>query len=103
MLSIQSCFKLGSATYQVSRLSSPAPRTMPRGLLNTAIEHENPVIFLERSSLFPSVGEVPDNHYTIEFGEASVRRTGSDVTVVATSTFVTEALKAADIVGEDGN
>lgn len=73
-----------------------------KGLLNTAIEHENPVIFLERSSLFPSVGEVPDNHYTIKFGEASVRRTGSDVTVVATSTFVTEALKAADIVGEDG-
>ena len=67
-----------------------------KGLLKTAIRDDNPVISFEHMGLPAIEGEVPEEEYTIPFGQASVRREGTDVTVVALSLMVYEALAAAE-------
>ena len=54
-----------------------------KGLLKTAIRDENPVVFVESQQLYNRRGEVPQEDYLIPFGEAVVRRSGDDVTIVA--------------------
>ncbi len=55
-----------------------------KGLLTTAVNDPNPVMFFEHKALYRSVKqEVPDGYYTIPFGEAVLRRTGDQVTIVA--------------------
>jgi pyruvate dehydrogenase E1 component beta subunit len=72
------------------------------GLLKTAIRDNNPVIFLEHKVLYFTKGEVPEGEYTIPFGQADVKREGTDVTVVGIHTQVQEALKAAEELAEEG-
>ncbi len=67
-----------------------------KGLLKTAIRDDNPVLFLEHMTLAGLTGEVPEEEYTIPFGQAVVRRKGTDVTVVALSRMVHEALSVAE-------
>jgi len=79
--------------------------TTPRdakGLLISAIRDDNPVIFIEHRWLYWQEDEVPEELYTIPFGEANVLREGEDITVVATSWMNVEALKAAEILGRRG-
>ena len=73
-----------------------------KGLLATAIRDDNPVIFLEHKMLYPTKGPVPDGEYLIPFGEADVKRPGTDVTVVATQMMVQRALGAAQDLESDG-
>ena len=54
-----------------------------KGLLKTAIREDNPVVFVESQQLYNRRGEVPQEDYLIPFGEAVIRREGSDVTIVA--------------------
>ncbi len=55
-----------------------------KGLLATAIEDENPVLFFEHKALYRSISQdVPDNYYTIPFGNAAVLNEGLDITIVA--------------------
>jgi pyruvate dehydrogenase E1 component beta subunit len=54
-----------------------------KGLLKTAIRDDNPVFFLESERLLSLKGEVPEREYTVPFGEAAVRREGSDCTIVS--------------------
>jgi pyruvate/2-oxoglutarate/acetoin dehydrogenase E1 component len=67
-----------------------------KGLLKTAIRDNNPVISFESSRLMGKRGEVPEEDYAIPFGEADIKRQGSDVTVVALAWLVHEALAAAE-------
>jgi pyruvate dehydrogenase E1 component beta subunit len=67
-----------------------------KGLLKAAIRDDNPVISFEHSLLGQLAGEVPEEDYTIPLGEADIKREGSDVTVVALSRMVVEALAAAE-------
>lgn len=67
-----------------------------KGLLKTAIRDENPVVFFEDKMMYQLKGPVPDADYTIPFGVADVKRIGTDVTIVATSSMVQVALAAAD-------
>lgn len=68
-----------------------------KGLLLSAIEEEDPVIFLEHMKLYRSFRqEVPEGYYTIPLGKANIVREGSDVTVVAYGAMVQAALKAAE-------
>jgi pyruvate dehydrogenase E1 component beta subunit len=67
-----------------------------KGLLIQAIRDDDPVIFLEHKMLYTLEGDVPEESYTIPFGEASVVRDGDDVTVVALGRMVQFALDAAD-------
>lgn len=69
-----------------------------KGLLKTAIRDDNPVIFFEHKLIMWTgpKSEVPDEEYLIPFGQADIKREGSDVTVVATANMVSRALNAAE-------
>ena len=73
-----------------------------KGLLKTAIRDNNPVISFESSRLMGKKGPVPEDDYTIPFGQADVKREGSDVTVVALAWLVHEALAAAEELAKEG-
>jgi pyruvate dehydrogenase E1 component beta subunit len=84
------------------KVAMPATAADAKGLLKTAIRDDNPVIFLEHRSLYFTADEAGDDDALIPFGTASVRRPGRDVTVVALSRMVGEALAAADRLAADG-
>jgi len=73
-----------------------------KGLLKTAIRDNNPVISFESSRLMGRKGPVPEEDYAIPFGQADVKRQGSDVTVVALAWLVHEALAAAEELAKEG-
>jgi pyruvate/2-oxoglutarate/acetoin dehydrogenase E1 component len=79
-----------------------------KGLLKSAIRDDDPVLFIESGSLYVNKsyygyrGPVPDEEYLIPIGKAEVKREGTDVTVVALSRTVSEAVAAADRLREDG-
>ncbi len=73
-----------------------------KGLLKTAIRDDNPVAFFEDKMLYQSKGPVPDEEYVIPFGLADIKRIGSDITMVATSSMVQVALEAAESLVEFG-
>ena len=73
-----------------------------KGLLKTAIRDENPVVFFEDKMMYKLKGPVPAEDYTIPFGVADVKRAGSDITIVATSSMVHVALGAADLLAVAG-
>jgi pyruvate dehydrogenase E1 component beta subunit len=73
-----------------------------KGLLKTAIRDDNPVVFVEDKMMFRLKGPVPADDYTIPFGVADVKRSGTDVTIVATSSMVQTALGAARILEDAG-
>lgn len=66
-----------------------------KGMLIAAVRDPNPVIILEHRWLFDTIGEVPDGTYTVPLDKAKVVREGTDVTIVATSYAVIDALNAA--------
>lgn len=73
-----------------------------KGLLKTAIRDNNPVVFFEDKLSFNLKGPVPEGEYSIPFGVADVKRSGTDITLVAVSSMVDVALKAADELAEVG-
>ena len=73
-----------------------------KGLLIQAIRDDDPVIFCEHKALYAMEGEVPEESYTIPFGEANIVREGKDVTIVALARMVSFALKAAEALAKDG-
>lgn len=73
-----------------------------KGLLNTAILDDNPVVFVEHKKLYAMKGPVPEDYYTIPFGRAEIKRTGKDVTLVATHEMVNRALRIADGCAKEG-
>jgi pyruvate dehydrogenase E1 component beta subunit len=78
----------------------PATPHDAKGLLISSIEDNNPVIFLDHRWLHNITGDVPEGHYTVPIGPLRVAREGSDVTIVATSYMVLEAIRAAEILAE---
>ncbi len=74
-----------------------------KGLLIEAIRDDDPVVFCEHKSLYNAIkGPVPEELYTIPFGNAKIVKEGSDITVVATALMVHKALKAASILEKNG-
>lgn len=73
-----------------------------KGLMLQAIRDDDPVIFCEHKAMFNDVEEVPDEPYTIPFGEARITREGSDVTIVALGRMVGFANQAADALAKKG-
>lgn len=84
------------------KVVAPSSAADAKGLLKTAIRDDNPVIFIENKALYPRKGPVPDGDYTVPFGSASLLREGSDVTVIAYSRMVEEALAAATSLDSAG-
>ncbi len=77
------------------KIAMPATAYDAKGLMVSSIIDNNPVLFVEHRWLYKTMGKVPDNLYSIPFGKGVVRRKGSDVTIIALSYMVVEALKAA--------
>jgi len=73
-----------------------------KGLLKTAIRDDNPVVFFEDKMMYQLKGHVPESDYTIPFGVADIKRAGTDITIVATSSMVQVALKAAEQLEQIG-
>jgi pyruvate dehydrogenase E1 component beta subunit len=73
-----------------------------KGLLVSAIEDNNPVIFVEHKLLYKTKGPVPEELYRVPLGQTNVVRQGRHVTVVATSVMVSRALQAADELAKEG-
>src|SRR5258706_1643591 len=73
-----------------------------KGLLKSAIRDDNPVIFFEDKMMYQLKGPVPAEEYTIPLGSADVKRTGRDITIVATSSMVQVALAAAVLLEHEG-
>ena len=84
------------------RIAIPSTPYDAKGLLKTAIRSDDPVLFFEHKQLYDTEGEVPEEEYLIPFGQADVKRAGSDVTVVAFSWMVRKTLKAADDLAQRG-
>jgi len=74
----------------------PSTPADAKGLLKAAIRDDNPVIYIEHESLYGMRGEVPENGAPMRFGEAAIRRQGSDVTIVGVSRMAITAQRAAE-------
>jgi pyruvate dehydrogenase E1 component beta subunit len=72
------------------------------GLLLSAIDDPNPVIFLEHKLLYRTSGAVPAALARIPLGSTAVRRTGTDITIVATGVMVSRCLEAAATLAVEG-
>jgi pyruvate dehydrogenase E1 component beta subunit len=80
----------------------PSTAADAKGLMATAIRDDNPVVFMHHYLLTLEHGEVPDGEHLVPFGVAAVRRTGADVTIVATGWMVNRALGAAATLAAEG-
>ena len=85
------------------KIVAPATVEDAKGLLLAAIDDPNPVIFFEHKQLYRSIkGDVPKGFYKEPLGRARVVREGTDLTIVAWSAMVHEALRAAEAFAEEG-
>jgi pyruvate/2-oxoglutarate/acetoin dehydrogenase E1 component len=73
-----------------------------KGLMIQAIRDDDPVIVFEHKTMYDVEGEVPDEPYTIPFGEANVVREGRDVTIITMGRMVNFAKEAADNLAKSG-
>ena len=73
-----------------------------KGLMNTAILDDNPIMFIEHKKLYATKGPVPEEYYTIPFGKADIRREGKNITIVATHAMVNRSLIVAEEFSKDG-
>ena len=80
----------------------PATPYDAKGLLMTAFDDENPVIFIEHTALYASKGEVPEDAYRTPFGKAELMREGGDVTLIGYSGSVHQAFRAAQRLAGEG-
>ena len=78
------------------KVALPSTPYDAKGLLKTAIRDDNPVVIFEDKMMYTLKGPVPEDEYTIPFGVADIKRTGADITLVATSSMVQVALAAAN-------
>src|SRR6476659_5776504 len=84
------------------KVAVPSTAADAKGLMTTAIRDDNPVVYLHHYLLTLDHGEVPDGEYLVPFGEAAIRREGSDVTIVGTGWTVDRALGAAEQLAGEG-
>jgi len=90
--------------FQVPGLKVVLPSTPydAKGLLKAAIRDEDPVVFIESGVLYRARGVVPDGEYVIPLGQCDIKKKGNDITIVAVSRVVNEALAAAAKLDEQG-
>ncbi len=84
------------------KVAVPATAADAKGLMATAIRDDNPVAYFHHYLLTLEHGEVPEGEHVVPFGEAAVRRSGGDVTVVAIGAMVGKALAAAETLAGEG-
>ncbi len=77
------------------KVAVPATPYDAKGLLMTAFDDENPVIFIEHTALYASKGEVPEDAYRVPFGKADVMHPGTDVSLIGYGGSVWQCQRAA--------
>jgi len=115
-LVLRGCIGVGgsSATHHSSNLYSvfahvpglrvvvPSTPYDAKGLFKTAIQSDDPVLFLEHKSLLNIKGPVPEETYTLPFGQARISRQGTDITVVAIALMINKTLSVCDQLAQEG-
>jgi len=93
-----------SIFFQVPGLKVVLPSTPhdAKGLLKASIREDNPVVFVESGALYRTKGPVPEEEYLLPLGQCDVKKKGDDLTIVAVSRVVGEALTAAAKLEEQG-
>src|ERR1043166_9577333 len=84
------------------RVVVPSTPFDAKGLLKTALNCEDPVLFLEHRELLTSKGPVPTEEYFVPFGKANVVREGTDVSVIALALMLQKTLKACGVLANEG-
>ncbi len=84
------------------KVALPSTPYEAKGLMKTAIRDDSPVVIFEDKMMYRVKGPVPADDYTVPFGVADVKRAGTDITIVATSSMVQVALAAALLLEEAG-
>ena len=84
------------------KVVAPGTPEDAKGLLKSAIQCDDPVLFIEHATLYQVRGEVPDGDYTIPIGKAKVQRPGRDVTIVTYSKMLEISTKAAEQLSQEG-
>ena len=84
------------------KIAVPSTAADAAGLLAAAVRDDDPVLVFEHKALYGVRGEVPDGEQLVPLGQAAVRRTGRDVTLVALGSAVQQSLDAAEALAEDG-
>jgi pyruvate dehydrogenase E1 component beta subunit len=84
------------------KVVSPSNAHDAKGLLITSIRDNNPVFFMEHKLLYRTKTQVPEELYSIPFGQAEVKREGSDLTIIAYSIMTPRALEAAENLTSEG-
>ena len=79
-------------------IACPSTPADGKGLLKAAVRDQNPVIFIEHESLYGLKGEVSDDDRIQPFGEAAIRREGSDITIVGILKMAHVAARAAEVL-----
>lgn len=84
------------------KVVQPSTPEDAKGLLLAALEDPDPVMIFEHKLLYKMKGSVPEGYYETPIGKAAIRRSGKDLTIVATSIMVLKALEAADVLAGKG-
>ncbi len=84
------------------KIALPSSAYEAKGLMKTAIRDDNPVVIFEDKLMYNDKAPVPEEEYLIPFGVANILRKGSDITLIATSSMVQVAQKAAEILAAEG-
>lgn len=84
------------------KVAMPSSAYEAKGLLKTAIRDNNPVVIFEDKLMYQDKASVPEEEFLIPFGEAHIKRSGSDITLVAISSMVQVAEKAAEQLAGQG-
>ncbi|MBI3158445.1 MAG: alpha-ketoacid dehydrogenase subunit beta [Chloroflexi bacterium] len=84
------------------KVVAPATPADSKGLLKTAIRSDDPVLFIEHSTLYQWRGEVPDGEHLVEIGKSKIQRPGQHVTLVTYSKMLQLSMEAADALAKEG-
>ncbi len=84
------------------KVALPSTPYEAKGLMKTAIRDDSPVVIFEDKMMYRVKGPVPAEEYLVPFGVADIKRAGTDITIVATSSMVQVALAAAALLEEVG-
>ena len=82
------------------KVAVPSTPYDAKGLMKTAIRDDNPVVIFEDKMMYQLKGPVPEEEYIIPFGVADIKREGTDITLVGTSSMIHVALEAAEMLAE---
>jgi pyruvate dehydrogenase E1 component beta subunit len=84
------------------KVISPSNGYDAKGLLKSAIQDPDPIVFMESEMMYSDNCEIPEEEYYIPIGKAEVKREGTDCTIVSFSKMMKVALSAADELAKDG-